>query len=220
MRRFWPSGVASRVALILLLGLLVLQAVSMLLYARERAQATFRVFAESVADRIVAVTELMETTSPVERPPILRAVNSPTLFVQILDTRPEALGAPHRVDREVRRYLRSLGDRPVQIDFAWRRHARWRDHDHDHDEEYDEEERYHDDDDPWPTPDLLPSREKLAISVGLRHGDWVRFVVSSEETSLLWAGRMAFWVTLTASVIALFAWWAARRVTALLHGDR
>ncbi|MDJ0948975.1 MAG: ATP-binding protein [Alphaproteobacteria bacterium] len=218
MRRFWPGGVASRVALILLFGLFALQAISMLFYVRDRADATFRVFAESVADRIVAVTELMEATPAAGRPQLIRSITSPTLFVQTLEQRPKPLGAPVRVEREVRRYLEALGDRPLQVDFRWRRHRHWHDDEdddgrEDREDREDRERELGDEADPWPAPDLLPSREKIAITVGMLNGGWIRFVVSSEETSLVWATRMGFWVTLTAIIIAVFAWWAARRVT-------
>jgi len=64
-----------------------------------------------------------------------------------------------------------------------------------------------------PAPDLLPSRRKIAISIGMESGDWLVFAIASDIASLRWAARMLFWLSLTGLFILAFAIWAARRVT-------
>ena len=49
LRRLWPDTVASRVAVILMLALFAVLAISMLAYVRDRADATLHLFSHSVA---------------------------------------------------------------------------------------------------------------------------------------------------------------------------
>jgi len=223
-RDFLPDGVAGRIALILLFALLVVQAVSIALYMGDRAEATFRLFAHSVGDRIVASALLIEDAPAAERAAVLQAINSPTLLVSVADTPPESRGAPEEFERRVRDHLAPLAPRPIQVDFAgWRE---WQDRSREHDQGP-VHDRSDDEDRGWehrgppadafdrvgPTPDLLPSREKVSISVQMTDGRWLRFLVAAESTSLRWAARQMFWVALSAAVVVLFAWWIARRVT-------
>ncbi len=233
MRRFWPSGMATRITLVILIFLFAAQAFSIIYYVRERALATELILTHSVVKRIGTIVRLMETTPPNRRQILIDAVNSPTLWVT-LSQRPLAPGAPgRRRDQDhlaamVEQGLEALGGRKVLISFL-------RDfHDDDDDHEYDDD----DDDDltwrerrerrkwgGWPRPlrerylkryaqpDLLPSRSKAAISVQRIDGGWINFTVSSDRTSLRWAGRIGFWVIVSGLFILVFAMWAARRVT-------
>ena len=207
VRRLWPHGLASRVALILMVCLFVVQAFSLIFYVRDRAHATVKVFALSVAERIVAIVELLETAPPAEQPGLLRAINSPTLWLRQSDApypeSTETWRQKERIRLEVRRYLRGLGDRPVRVEVIGRWRDRWRPGEVAADPAGADLE----------VPDLLPSRQKIAISVGRPDGGWTIFTVSSDITSLSWAARMAFWIVLTGGFILVFAIWAARRVT-------
>ena len=200
----WPGGLTSRVALVFMICLFIVQAVSIAIYVGDRARATTRVFALSVAQRIEAIVDLMERTPPAQREAILPSLNSPTLWVEIRPEGPPDLGrhwrpAP-RAEAHVRGYLRSLAPRPIVVRVlgGWRdarEHHRWR--------RTPEAEA---------VPDLLPSRRKLAILVGQRDGGWLAFTVSADTTSLQWAVKMGFWIALSGGFILLFAIWAARRV--------
>ncbi len=198
--RLWPEGIASRVALILLLALFAAQAVSMVLYIRDRSDVAIRIFAQSAAQRIESTVALMETMPPPERQRLLPAIDSPTLRVRLGGPAAPELGpawrpAPELAER-VRRLLPSLRGRPLHV----RALGRWR-------EPADEELAR------GPVPDLLPSRRKIAIAVPLRDGDWLTFVVASDTTSVRWAARLAFWVAVSGAFILVFAFWAAHRVT-------
>ncbi len=199
--RLWPRGLTSRVALVLMICLFVIQAVSIAIYIGDRARATTRIFALSVAHRIEAIVELMERTPPHQRAALLPALNSPTLWVEIRPQERPGLGPPWRpaphLEARVRAHLRSLAPRPLMVRAlgGWREaHRHWsptRDE---------------------PLPDLLPSRRKLAILVGQADGSWLAFTVSADATSLRWALKMGFWIVLSGAFILLFAIWAARRV--------
>ena len=68
MIRIWPSGVAGRVALILIGGILVIHAVGFVLFARDRWIETTRVFAQSVVNRMTAIVKLLEAAPAEDRP--------------------------------------------------------------------------------------------------------------------------------------------------------
>jgi signal transduction histidine kinase len=200
----WPKGLTSRVALVLMICLFVIQAVSIAIYVGDRARATTRIFASSVAQRIVSIVDLMERTPPGEREAILPSIESPTLWIELAPDGPPELEPPWRraprAEAHIRDHLRALAPRPIVVRVlgGWRdsrRHRHWHQRPED-----------------LAVPDLLPSRRKLAILVGLDDGGWLAFTVSADTTSLKWAVKMGFWIALSGGFILLFAIWAARRV--------
>ncbi len=198
MIRIWPSGVAGRVALILIGGILVIYAFGFLLFARDRRIETTRVFAQSVVDRMTAIVALMEAAPVEDRAALLQAVNSPTLWVTWAAEPPEPSGHEVPFEDAVREYLLPLRDRPIRIDMP----DHWR--------------QWHAEGPPahGPPPDLQPSRRKLLISVGQADGSWLIFSVSSQYTAGSWVVRTLVWSVLTVGIVALVGVWAARRVTA------
>lgn len=212
MGRLWPRGLTSRVALVLMICLFMIQALSMAIYVGDRARATTKIFAHSVAERITAVVELMERTPPDARAALLPALNSPTLWVDLWPERPKDLAGwrpDPEIERRVRSHLRALAPRPLDVRVLgdWRRDGRrdW------HRDWHGEQARHHDQVSAA-MPDLLPSRRKIAINIAQQDGAWLAFTVSGEVTSLRWALQMAFWILLTGGFILLFAIWVARRV--------
>ena len=198
MIRLWPSGVAGRVAMILIAGVLVIHAVGFVLFARDRWVETTRVFAQSVVNRMTAIVDLMEAAPAEDRAALLQAVNSPTLWVTWTAEPP--MPSDHDVPFEdtVREYLQPLSDRPIRIDVP----EHWRD--------------WHETEGPelGPPPDLQPSRRKLLISIGQSDGSWLVFTVSSQYTASGWVARTLVWSVFTIGIVALVGVWAARRVTA------
>ena len=199
----WPGTLAGRVAILLMLCLLTGAAVSFGVYVHDRAQATIRIFALSVANRIDAIVALMDETPTRDRPRLLAAMNSPTLWIiPDPDTKIRLTGEWERHDHiaEVaKEFLPRIADRiaEVQVYEGWR--ARYR---------FDESAVAG-----QPVPDLLPSRRKMFIAVNLKDGSTLGFIVSSDTTSLRWVARMAFWLVTTVVLIAVFSIWAARRLT-------
>ncbi len=198
MIRLWPGSVAGRIAVIMIAGLLAIQAVGFALFARDRWVETTQVFAQSVVTRMTAIVVLMEATPAADRAALLRAVNSPTLWVTPAQAPPPPSDNDVPFEETIRDYLRPLGGRPIRIDVP----DHWRD--------------WHDRDRPdlGPPPDLQPSRRKLLISVGQGDGSWLVFSVSSQYAAGSWVLRTLFWSVVSIAVVALIGVWASRRVTA------
>ena len=199
LRRLWPDTVASRIAVILMLALFAFLAISMLAYVRDRADATLHLFSHSVADRIVAIVGLMEETPAAGRAGLLPSLDSPTLRVALSPLRPSLPPSEAKVDSFVRRHLGPrLAGRTMEVSFPktppWR-WSEWRGRDE------------------ASEPDLLPSRRKAVIAVGLGDGSWTVFTAATEMTSLRWALRMAGWTVVGGVLVVLFAAWVSRRVT-------
>jgi signal transduction histidine kinase len=229
MKKLWPRGITSRITLIILLVLFAAQAFSIVYYVRERAVATELILTHSVVQRIGTIVRLLETTPTDRQPEIIAAVNSPTLWVDVTRRTPPPMPADGPRGRDhlmtlVQQGLEALGGRQIRIAFI----DDFRDWDDD--DAKDDRRTWRNPDDHrfwghWPNPlrerfmtrhaqpDLLPSRRKAAISVQQRDGTWINFTVSSDRTSLRWAGRMGFWILITGLFILVFSIWAARRVT-------
>ncbi len=199
LRRLWPDTVASRIAVILMLALFALLAISMLAYVRDRADATLHLFSHSVADRIVATVGLMEETPAAGRTRLLASIDSPTLRVSLSPGQPSFPPSEPAAESFVRHHLAPLlAGRKLAVSVPEARPWRWSE---------------------WRNrpgggePDLLPSRRKAVIAVGLRDGSWAVFTAATELTSLRWALRMASWLVIGGLFVVLFAAWVSRRVT-------
>lgn len=221
--RLWPRRIAPRVALVLAAALILSQAMGVVLYGWEREDASRQIFRHSIM-RIGAVVRGLEDAQGPARRNLLIAANSPTLGVRLA---PEPLldsdddeddkdkddggdgepGAEDRdrsggwLDRQVRRRLPGLGDRPVVVAFVkeddWFRPGRhFRDHRRDG------------------IPDPLPSRRKIAVSVALTSGEWVVFVTPVDLVSPNWGIRVGLSLLLLVGTVAIVAVWISRRVTA------
>lgn len=202
--RFWPSTIAGRLTLVIVGILIIAMWASAAAYVRDRAQTTFELFSVSVADRISVIVPLIEKTPLGERDNLLRALNSPTLWVGVTDGRrpriPPVWRPNRHLEEEVQEYIHGLGERRTII----RRLNRW-----------DRGERAAP---PMPgrqpaPPDLLQSRVKILIAVALNTGGWVHFVGSTDTTSLRWAVRIIFWFALSTVVIIIISFWAVHRMT-------
>jgi hypothetical protein len=86
-RWFWPSGIAGRLTLVIVAVLIIAVWTSAALYVRDRAQTTFVLLSESVADRVGVIVPLIENTPKAERDNLLRALNSPTLWITLTEGR-------------------------------------------------------------------------------------------------------------------------------------
>lgn len=203
-RWYWPAGIAGRLTLVIVAVLIIAVWTSAALYVRDRAQTTFVLLSESVADRVGVIVPLIENTPLDERDNLLRALNSPTLWIGLTEGRRPRIPRGWRPDREheseVEEVLPNLGDRRIII----RRYNQWGRGDRAIP--------------PMPggrpaPPDLLNSRVKILVAVALNTGGWVHFVGSTDLTSLRWAVRMIFWIALTTVMIVVISFWAVHRMT-------
>lgn len=203
-RRLWPSTIAGRLTVVIVGILIVAMWASAAAYVRDRAQTTFELFSLSVADRISVIVPLLENTPSGERRDLLRALNSPTLWIGVTDGRrpriPPVWRPNRHLEEEVQEYIHGLGERRIIV----RRLNRW-----------DRGDRAAP---PMPgrqpaPPDLLQSRVKILVAVALNSGGWVHFVGSTDTTSLRWAVRIIFWIALSTVLIIVISFWAVHRMT-------
>ncbi|MEX2454547.1 MAG: ATP-binding protein [Rhodospirillaceae bacterium] len=202
--RMLPGGLAGRLTLFLVALLIVALWSSAALYIHDRAETTYRLFSESVADRMRAIVPLIERTPRAERDELIRALNSPTLWMAVTERRrpelPREWRRHRRHEDRIGSMLPDLGERRVLI----RMYDQWR--------------RQSDALPPMPggrpaPPDLLDSRVKVLVAVEMRSGGWLNFVASTDTTSLHWAIRIAFWIALATVLIVLLSFWTVHRMT-------
>lgn len=231
-----PGGFAGRLTLVLAALIIVVLWASAAIYIQDRAETTFRLFSESVADRMRSIVPLVERTSPDERFELIRALNSPTLWIALSDRRrpelPREWRRQHEHEDRIRRLLPDFGERRVVIRIydTWRRQS---------DAAPPRFERppprpdrpgppdrmggpgnrpgFRPDpmtgEPPPPPPDLLDSRVKVLVAVQLQGGDWLNFIASTDTTSLHWATRVAFWIAMATVLIVILSFWAVHRMT-------
>ena len=199
-----PSGIAGRMTLVIVGLAVVAMWASAAFYVRDRAQTTIHLFSESVAQRIGLIVPLLEDTPADARLNLLRALNSPTLWIGITESGrpriPRGWRSDRRFEREIAPLLPDLGGRRVII----RKFHRW------------ESNRRAAPPLPggYPTPpDLFNSRVKVLAAVEMKNGGWVHFVAASDTTSLRWASRMVFWMLVATVLILAISFWAVHRIT-------
>lgn len=206
---FIPSGIAGRLGLVLVLLLIVAIWVSMALYVRDRARTSFVLLTESVSERISVIVPMIERTPPARRDELIRALNSPTLWIVATDDMrqpriPRGWRRLGKHEADFRSLLPDLGDRQIVL----RRGGEWRDHPHPGPPRTPRLPGGH----PAP-PDLLQSRVKGLIAVEMETGGWIHFVVSTDTTSLRWVARAGAWGAASTLLIVLIAFWATWRMT-------
>lgn len=200
LRQVRDSGVAARLAMILMILMLVGVGISIGWYVKDRSDAATRLFAHSAARRINHIIPLLDGASVEMRRDMIRAMSGPTLRILLEPGPPPPdpeLMEHRQIQRHARRLLKGLEGRPIAMARIgdWERPL------------FGKERRGP------PEPDILPSRTKMIVATTLLDGQWVHFILATDLTSLRWALRTAFWVVSLGVVIALFSVWAAYRAT-------
>lgn len=199
MRSLWPFGLTGRVVVIVVVSILILAAGGIGLHLHERATGVRTRFAVAAADRITAVTLLMDQTPPAERARILEAIGSRWMQMRWSATRP--LSPDHPPSPRARAFsellqanLRELGGRPVEVFVA---PHDWRDF--------------------WPPRHRRrgrgPDAPLVTASVALSDGGWLVFGIPVRMARLRWEIRLMSVIGVSILVIVLVAVWAAHRVT-------
>ena len=93
MMRFLPRSLFSRMVLILLGGLILVQSISVTFHLRERDRLLFRSNSMESAQRIADTIRLLNSLAPADRQNLVTALNSPTLRIS-LGASPS--GTPHQ----------------------------------------------------------------------------------------------------------------------------
>lgn len=86
MKRLIPDSVAGRTLAVLLLGLAVSHALSMLLYVNDRSGALMLTGGEHLAERIVTITRMVEEARDDRRSEIVALADRPSMRVTLADT--------------------------------------------------------------------------------------------------------------------------------------
>lgn len=212
LHRLWPRGIAARVAIILILGVVVFQAAGGLLFYRDRHGAWRDERQDRVAGRLVAVTRSLEAVPVDARPELIEALDSPLLRVRLLDRPPALDGDPPEHGRDeatLRRLRAALGPRALalRIDEGFEFRG-FDDDDEHHDDDAFEWDDGHEHKHDW----LLPSRRRYELGVQLNDGAWLEVVTTAGILPPFRPLRVLFWLAVVALVVVLVAGWSARRL--------
>ena len=211
LRRLWPRGIAARVAIILILGVIVFQAASGLLFYRDRHGSWRDERQDRVATRLIAAVRSFETVPVAARPELIEALDSPLLRVRLLNRPPALDGEPpeHGRDAATLRQLEAAL-RPRALMLRVDEGLEFRGFD-DEAEEHEDAETSGDDrsrERDW----LLPSRRRFELGVQLNDGSWLQVVTTAGVLPPFRPLRALFWLAAVALVVVLAAGWSARRL--------
>ncbi len=209
-------SLAWRILVVVLLGLILVQAVQLALFLTGRSGSAELV--RLTTRQIVAATQLYEATPPGGREAVLAAVAHPLLRVEPSDDldfleRRGWEAAPAALTQAVTARLGPLAVRDVVITSreSWRsprlgtmpdEHPRRGPR-----PQLEDDRRW-----PWQRGELEPSRQRLAVSVPLVDGGYLTFLTIAEATSTAWVVRTAALWLVTALAVLAVTWWASRRV--------
>lgn len=212
MRRLLPDSIAGWTILVLVLGLLLSQAVALVIFATNRHDTLAAVGGRLAADRVAAIVTLMEETPQEERRRVLRALDVPGLRVgwgwmpsvsgeaatglaeTIRDTVRERLGV-----ETVRVAVGRIGD-GFAPPWAGRQYLpRW--------EAVEPDGRGH------RMMNGFAEGKVVRMSVRLNDGSWLNFAAPLDLAGPLWRPRFTFPIVLTLLVVGALSVWAVRRAT-------
>lgn len=207
-RRFWPNSLAGRVAVIIAGGLLALLAVVFTVDWHDHVRHRTHYYIASMADRVIAVVEELDTGAPAERAALLRLLNTRHFHISLRPDKPVLTSLPWylpaTLEDDVRAQLAQLGSRQWLLGYVGRKSA--------FDREPDAE----------PTPGASHSRRHdegdrrspaLAVAVALQDGQWAVFHISGPRPRPPRGLSFAIWLAVTAIVILAISVWAAHRMT-------
>jgi len=83
MMRLLPQSLFSRMVLILLGGLILVQSISVTFHLRERDRLLFRSNSMESAQRIADTIRLLNSLAPADRHKLVTALDSPTLRISL-----------------------------------------------------------------------------------------------------------------------------------------
>ncbi len=210
-------SLAWRILVVVLLGLVLVQAVQLALFLTGRQGGGELV--RLTTRQMVAATALYEQTAPETREAVLTAVAHPLLRVDVSDDldfldRRGWEPAPASLTAAVRSRLGPLAERDVVVKTreGWRRPPMAG---HAGEPPPRRGPRPHLEDDrrwPWQPGELEPSRQRLAVSIPLADGGYLTFLTITEAISTAWVVRTAgLWLVTALGVLAV-TWWMSRRV--------
>lgn len=201
MTSLWPFGLTGRVVVIVVGSILVLVVGGMALHLHDRATSVRTQIATSAADRVSAVTLLLDRTPAPERGQLLDVLGSRWMRLRVSATRPAApAGAPTTKSEKfaalLRENLQNMDGRAFDVFIApqgWREFRPLRRRSR---------------------PDGERRRRPFVVaSVALSDGNWISFGFPVRTARLRWEMRLMVVIGVSVLAILLIAVWAAHRVT-------
>lgn len=208
LHRLWPRGIAARVAIILVIGVVVLQAAGGLLVYRERHGSSWDEHEDRVAARLIAVVQSFDAVPRSARPTLVQALDSPLLRVRLFDRPPrlDGHGPESRADQATLRRLRAaLGPRALTL----RVDEGFEFPEFEHDEEHGD---FQHGDEGGEADWLLPGRRRVDLGVQLNDGTWLGVATASGFLPPFRPLRLLFWLGVVAVVVVLATGFSARRL--------
>ena len=220
---FWSHSLAARLIILILLALVVSHAVGFAILWDERRLAMRETIRNLVADRITAVTRLVESTSPDLHANVLAAATTPDLLFRIdREAAVPLQETDSRIEGMMRRRLAEYLDRPGEtIRFAfradwardrsffrpdWGPDGRKTDRDEDGDDRWDD----HDDEHGWSRKHGGPGIG-LRASIQLKDGSWLNVASILRAPPNRWGGPGMISFLVSSFAIIVIVTWLVRR---------
>ena len=185
--RFWPRGLAARTAVVVIAGLVLVQAAGLTIHAMDRVEVQQLAQARDTAERVTSLYRTIVMTSPAQRPAALASVPVPPGLTAEIGPQPSGLDLPEAPLPVQRLFRVNMAMMPLGGP-----HTRWREM----------------------SMRGGPAAHRAVIAMRLPEGEWLNVSVALRQ-AVPWHSPTflaAFLImTVAAAVLTI---WAARRLTA------
>ena len=183
--RLWPRSLANQTALVLMAGLLVVQAGGLIVYSSDRHGAQRLAMAQQLGVRMGSVYRSVEVAAPNDRAAALKELDPSSNIVGSLDAAPASSDLP-AVPPVIQRLLR------IAMQFVVPPGQRWTEL----------------------MIRGEPGEERLLVSMRLPDGEWLNLHVALRRTLPFWTEEFLVAFALMATGDLLLVIWAVRQFTA------
>ncbi len=212
MMRFWPRSLANRTALLLLLGLAIVQAAGLAIHALDRVD--LQKFAQSrlIAERMRALSRATFQAEPEDRAEAIADVNLPDGMSATVDTAPTARDAPP-LPQHMRAMLNIDNWGPMRARRSIERRSH---HDDRHEERHEERRRqsdapvYREGEDYFVATD---APEEYLVSLRLPDEGWLNIRAKLQPPRPWHSPKLLLAFLLMSVTAAVLSLWAVRRLT-------
>ena len=219
LRRFWPKRLAGQMIALLLLGLVLAQILTLIIFVDERRIAIRAADRAQLLGRTVSIVRLLENSPASLHEQILETASSPRLRYWISDessvTSDDGGRGNGRAKQRLAELLGEDIDRDVRVAFGddddgfrgWWRERRRKgeryDDDEDEDERWEHRRGHHHDHGPF----------SIVMSTRLQAGGWLNLETRLPPPSLTWKLPALTWLLLMALAITAVVILMVRRIT-------
>lgn len=200
--RVVPKGLTGQIVLVALVGLVLIQLLSIQIYRSDREEALGYVNSRNAMQRIVSVVRLLTLSPPSLYHEILKASRSETLLLRLADEPLQPDNRSPRFEKLVRAKLDYPPQLAVEISAElkqeFQRSQAWRHHN-----------RMMKDRGGMPPPQDM----RLYGSIQLPNGGWLQFSSLVDKESASWSWQTTLNLLLVASLVIGLMIWLFRRAT-------